>query len=283
MNSKYYKIGEIVFELRGEREIADSELFQPFKTDLQKADEVIEIISEGPLEIKGRLTDSYSNKEIYENNGKKYLYSFYPQFENRKIYFACSENGDSATVLTVDYEKELYDSMLFNSIDFPGILIRNNSFLFHCSFILADGKAILFSGDSGKGKSTQADLWRRHRNAEIINGDRAILKMKDGKLYACGTPYCGSSKISVNKSAEVAAIIFLEHAKANSTEKISASFDAVPALLSQLTFSNSEDTVKALMFSEEIFNAVPLFKFPCVPDVTAVETLENELKRLGIL
>ena len=283
MNSKFFKIGEIVFELKSERVIDDSAMFKPFKTNLQKADEVIEITEKSPLAVQGKLVDSYSNKEIYENNGKKYLVSFYPEFGNKKIYFACSEIRNNVTVLTVDYEKNIFDSMLFDSFNFPGLLIRNNCFLFHCSFILVDGKAILFSGNSGKGKSTQADLWNRYRNAEIINGDRAILRMKDGKIYAYGTPYCGSSKISVNKSAEVATIIFPEHAEANSIERINPSFEAVTAILSQMTVENNNNTAKALSFSGEVIENVPVFKLQCVPDATAVETALNELKRLGIL
>ena len=283
MNSKFFKIGEIVLELKSERVIADSAMFKPFKTDPQKADEIIEITEKSPLEIQGRLVDSYSNKEVYEHNGKKYLFSFYPEFDNRKIYYACSECENNLTALTVDYEKNIFDSMLFDSFNFPGLLVRNNCFLFHCSFILVNGKAVLFSGDSGKGKSTQADLWNRYRNAEIINGDRAILKLKDGKLYAYGTPYCGSSKISVNKSAEVAAIIFPEHSDVNSIKKVNSSFEAIPMIVRQMTVETSEDTLKALSFSGELFKDVPVFKLQCIPDLTAVETVANELINLGIL
>lgn len=283
MNSKFFKIGDVVFELKSESAIADSTMFNSFKTNSQKADVVIKILNNKSIEIKGRLIGSYSNKEIYEYNGKKHLYSFYPECGSRKIYYACSYIEKNLIIIEVDFERNIYDSMLFDAFDFPDILIKNNSFLFHCSFISISGKAILFSGKSGCGKSTQADLWKKYKNAEIINGDRAVLKLKGKKLFAYGTPYCGSSKISVNKSAEVAAIIFPEHSAENSIEKLNYSFDAVPLLLSQLTFENNENTLNVLMLSEKIFNYIPMFKQSCVPDRTAVETADAALKALGIL
>lgn len=283
MNSKFFKIGGIVFEFQSESEIADSEMFAPFITERQKADAVIKIAEKSPLEIKGKLINAYSNKEVYEYNGKKLLYSYYPEFGNGKIYYSCSESGKDSAAVTVDYKKQIYDSMLFDSFDFPGMLISRSRFLFHCSFIIINGKAILFSGSSGKGKSTQAELWNKFRNAEIINGDRAILRMKSGKLWAYGTPYCGSSRISVNKTAEVAAIFFPEHSEKSSVMKIDSSFETVPLLLSQMTLENNENAVNALLFAENLFKTVPLFSMPCVPDETAVEAAENELKKSGIL
>ncbi|WP_370839368.1 hypothetical protein [Intestinibacter bartlettii] len=38
--------------------------------------------------------------------------------------------------------------------------------------LIGKDKGILFSAPSGTGKSTQADLWEKYENAEIINGDR---------------------------------------------------------------------------------------------------------------
>lgn len=279
MNSKFFEIGGIVFELRSRCKIADSVLFSSFRTEPREPDEIIEISESGISDISGSLIKSYSNKEIYEYDGKRFLYTYYPD-SGKKVYFACSEYENNITRLAVDYDEQLYDSMLFSAVDFPGILMKYNSFLFHCSFIIADGKAILFSGESGKGKTTQAELWNKYRNSEIINGDRAILKFDSDKLRACGTPYCGSSNTSVNKSAEVAAVIFPEHAKENSIIKFKSSFDAVPALMSQFSLDNQENILKAFSFAEEIFKKTPMFRLPCLKDETAVAAAENAIKNL---
>ena len=68
------------------------------------------------------------------------------------------------------------------------LIIQNEGFLFHCSYIERDGNAILFTAPSGTGKSTQAELWKKYRNAQIINGDRAAIRIVDGTVMAEGTP-----------------------------------------------------------------------------------------------
>ena len=47
------------------------------------------------------------------------------------------------------------------------ILLKYNGIILHSSFINFENKAILFSAPSGTGKSTQADLWKKYKNAEI--------------------------------------------------------------------------------------------------------------------
>lgn len=56
------------------------------------------------------------------------------------------------------------------------LLLSRQGLLLHASFIRWQDRGILFSAPSGTGKSTQADLWVRHRGAEVINGDRAALR-----------------------------------------------------------------------------------------------------------
>ena len=61
------------------------------------------------------------------------------------------------------------------------ILLKFDAFVLHGAHIVVDGEAIVFSAPSGTGKSTQAELWRRHRSAAVINGDRVLVrKSADG-------------------------------------------------------------------------------------------------------
>ena len=80
------------------------------------------------------------------------------------------------------------------------VLNSYNTFLLHSSFIKWKDKAILFTAPSGTGKSTQADLWEKYENAEIINGDRSGIRKMDGKWTAYGLPIAGSSGIYKNIS-----------------------------------------------------------------------------------
>ena len=52
----------------------------------------------------------------------------------------------------------------------------------HASLIARNEIGIMFIGPSGIGKTTQAELWKKYREAQIINGDRGIYKT-DRKIF----------------------------------------------------------------------------------------------------
>src|SRR5699024_19054 len=94
------------------------------------------------------------------------------------------------------YLAEKADHLAFsrNICDLLGLerlLLSRQGLLLHASFIRWQARGILFSAPSGTGKSTQADLWVRHRGAEVINGDRAALRRSAGRWRAYGLPYAG--------------------------------------------------------------------------------------------
>ncbi len=71
--------------------------------------------------------------------------------------------------------------------------------------------AVLFTAPSGTGKSTQAELWRKHRGASIINGDCTLIAEDDGVFTAFGFPFSGTSGIFENRKAPIAAVVYLRN------------------------------------------------------------------------
>ena len=93
--------------------------------------------------------------------------------------------------------------------------------ILHASFVSTRYGGLLFSGVSGIGKSTQADLWQRYEGAELLNGDRTVLRRMDGVWTAFGSPYAGSSNCFVNESRPVRAIVLLSQGSACSLRRLS--------------------------------------------------------------
>lgn len=73
--------------------------------------------------------------------------------------------------------------------------------LLHGSFVEYNGNGIVFTGYSGIGKTTQAQLWKKHLGADIINGDKVFIRDFDDGVYAYGLPWKGSSPYCLNKKA----------------------------------------------------------------------------------
>lgn len=150
----------------------------------------------------------------------------------------------------------------------------------HSSFIRKNGQAVLFTAPSGTGKSTQADLWREYRKAEIINGDRSMIRKLDSGWTAFGSPFAGSSSIYKNESVPIGAIVILRQAPYNEIRRLKAS-EAFRYLYSEMVVSkwHSEAHKKIITITEQLAREVPILLLQCLPDQSAVDLLDNYMNR----
>lgn len=172
---------------------------------------------------------------------------------------------------------------MWSSVSLAQLLLPQNSFFLHSSFISVNGKAILFSAPCGTGKSTQAALWEKHRNAEIINGDKAGILVENG-VYACGVPFCGTSGICKNKILPLGAIVLLSQSNSNSINLLTgtqALFGIMRNIYLDFIAPGEQKAVVDLMI--ELLNTVPVYSLSCTADENAVSVLENELRKGGVI
>ena len=96
-------------------------------------------------------------------------------------------------------------------------LPKKGSFLFHASALSVDGQAYVFTAESGTGKSTHARLWRQNFGDRVtmVNDDKPIITVKDGKTYVSGTPWSGKHRLSTDITVPVKAICFLRRGREN--------------------------------------------------------------------
>ena len=156
--------------------------------------------------------------------------------------------------------------------------MRFDAMILHSCHIQKDGQAILFTAPSGTGKSTQGDLWRIYRGAEIINVDRTIIRKRNGTWYAYGAPFCGTSNIHLNRQAPIKAIVVLRQAPEDHVELI-CGHRAFSAIYSELTVNSWNDVFvrKALNWVTELSEEIKIYRFLCTKNPGAVDTLESVL------
>lgn len=185
----------------------------------------------------------------------------------------------SETFFTPESFPIMMDSRyMWGSISLAQLLLSQNAFFIHSSFISVNGKAILFSAPCGTGKSTQAALWEKYRDAEVINGDKAGVLVENG-VYACGVPFCGTSGICKNKTLPLGAIVFLTQSTQCRIEKLGGT-DALQEILKNIYLDSPapNEMLKSVDLAIEIINRVPIYRLDCTPDENAVDTLEKKLK-----
>lgn len=171
-------------------------------------------------------------------------------------------------------------SKCFDYVGLEEVLINNWRFILHSSLISTPFGGVLFSGPSGIGKSTQADLWIQHQGARLINGDRSIFHKKENRWFAYGSPYAGSSRCFVNEGIPVAAIVVLKQGETCQLERLNDA-EAFRYLYSETTVNvwNSGFVQRVCNLVENVVAQVPVYQFTCTPNKKAVDILYAELAK----
>jgi hypothetical protein len=152
------------------------------------------------------------------------------------------------------------------------LFLRHKGFILHSSVVRYEGQAILFSGASGVGKSTQGQLWEKYRQAEVLNGDRCVIVKRADRFYGCGSPYCGSSGIYRKAEAPIRAIVLPVKAGENRIEPLAP--EKALRMLYRETLVNLWDVDfvnQVLDLLQELVLRVPVYTLYCRPDEQATE------------
>lgn len=172
-----------------------------------------------------------------------------------------------------------WDTVFISVLSLEKHIIAWGGMILHTAFLCHKGEAILFSGPSEVGKSTQAGLWEKYReDSRTINGDRCLLRKENGVWYACGWPICGSSGICNNEKYPVKAIVMLRQAKENRCERLSG-VRAFGEVFAQLTVNNWNTDFKRKVIdnTEALLNDIAIYELYCDISEDAVKSLENKL------
>ena len=169
-------------------------------------------------------------------------------------------------------------SGIFNRIGMETLLLQHQGLLLHASLIDYAGCAIAFAGPSGVGKSTQAELWKTHLQADVINGDRAALRKTEDGWMAYGFPYAGTSGIYRQTCAPLKAIVVLKQGKENRLQKISPA-EAFAKVYPELSVHrwDREFTKTAADLCIELLTQTPIYLLECLPEESAVLLLKKGL------
>lgn len=160
------------------------------------------------------------------------------------------------------------------------LLLTGGGLLLHAALIRTAAGAVAFTAPPGTGKSTQAELWRRHRGADILNGDRAGLMPREDGWGAWGLPCAGSSGIYRNEGAPLAAVAVVRRSPDNRVTPLGPA-RAFAALLPEICVHrwDRDFTEEAVTALEALVTRVPVYTLECRPDRGAVEALAAALEK----
>jgi hypothetical protein len=146
------------------------------------------------------------------------------------------------------------------------ILARQGGFLVHAASAIRDGKAFLFSGISGAGKTTISRL--APPDATLLTDEISYVRRQGNRYLACGTPFAGElARVGENQSAPLSALFLLEKGLQNRIEPVGAT-EAVQRLLRNILFFADDPALVELVFQSacEFASLVPIRRLVFVPD-----------------
>ncbi len=179
----------------------------------------------------------------------------------------------------VDEETAMY---MGSGAMFSRHLLDFNGTYLHASSVILDGKAYLFSANSGVGKSTHTEKWCRLFGAEYLNDDKPALRLVDGRWFAYGTPWSGKHDLSSPKSAPVGGIAFITRGQENTIRPMDPG-KAVPLIMNQSLWRlEMQQMERQLALVDKLVRSVPIWELTCRNDDEAAVVSREAMTRRQI-
>ena len=276
MKEIYYKVAEHVFALEmggNENVMLNLRQYDPFVTDpTENVLFRIQICSE-PLETNGFELEWKQEDEgqhiLAGHLGEKPCYQFF--LHNRLM---------SVMLCSTDYKRAEVFAERNNPFGINNALMvmyalatsDKHTALFHSSVVSYKGRAYMFLGKSGTGKSTHSSLWLKYiEGTELVNDDNPVVRyLDDGSIYVYGSPWSGKTPCYRNVSYPLGAIVDLSQAPKNVIRRFRP-IEAYAALIASISGKRWDSKLAEGLHETENLLATnaSVWHLDCLPDEEA--------------
>lgn len=278
MQRDLYRFGSMTFAIASDEPIERSKMCEPFRISCGEADHAIRLTFGDDLPQPP--AEAVQNGPVYrwQVGAERHLLELYsapgapPQFT-----YAVTRGAHTEVTFAERYRAGASVRAVLEAAGLFDIFADAGMLVLHSAYIVTPaGEAILFSGPSGIGKSTQAALWERFAGAQVINGDRALLDVD--RKTANGIFYSGTSGICRNVTAPIRAIVLLGQSDENRIF-VPSPQAAFAGVLSQCAYYDWDALSATNMTGcvARLVSDVPVLHFDCRADASAVRALQEHL------
>lgn len=265
-------------EFTGDARAIPKQLEPFYVSSAEHVDLSIRIVSgKGGMEQGETILLHNNELNVYEGESRWHLE--FPPFDNVTGVYIDKDLRHAEIRIRYEEERIPLRENLFHVLRHMFLLKAQSLGLFaiHSASILYRGKAYLFSGPSGTGKSTHTALWHEAFGTEYLNGDLNLLS-DEGIVY--GIPWCGTSELFTVKEYPLGGIVFLKQAKDDRVEVLEG--DQKSLRIAQRLISptyNKEQLEENLGFSVRLGAQIPCWRLFCTKNVSAAELMKNTIDR----
>lgn len=289
MKSKIFKVAGHLFEIKTVDDdiLAILPNLKPFITE-EEGDTLF------TLTVDNDITPSWQGKrigffpcpsasfEVYKDDHNAYCILVLTD-ENSPCAFIKGDSGQKEFTVAVRGTANDITFGLNNSLMVIYTLCSasHSTLLMHSSVVENDGKAYMFLGVSGSGKSTHSDMWVKHvPGSTLINDDNPVVRIApDGTPTMYGSPWSGKRPIYKNVHYPVGGFAAIKQDKDNKIlkENIPSAFGILLSSCSTMKF-DKEIHMKICNTVARVLEGVPVHTLYCRPDSEAAEVSSKTLK-----
>ncbi len=150
----------------------------------------------------------------------------------------------------------------------------NGDIMIHASGVNNSGRGYIFSGVSGKGKTTMAKLWD-NTGARVIHDDRLILRNTGNGYRMFSTPVYSNDE---PRESPIDKIFLIEHGSRNEYIPVSGASAISMVMANCIQHNWDQNIVARLIGSVSLMcTTIPVVRLPFRPDRNIIDDiLENE-------
>ena len=146
------------------------------------------------------------------------------------------------------------------------VLAPQGGFLVHAASAVRNGRAFLFAGVSGAGKTTLCRL--APPDVALLTDEISYVRRRETAYEAFGTPFAGElAQVGENRRAPVAALYLLAQGPENRIEPVTDAGAALALLQNVLFFAQDPELVRLVFWSVfDFVSRVPVRRLVFAPD-----------------
>lgn len=227
--------------------------------------------------VSGDLKERYNEEApyfwLFEKNGC-YRFGFSLSTKRTACVVVHSPESGQNTVYVPSGASERHSLFALNNAMMLLFTLYTTPFdtlMIHASVTCHQGRAFVFLGRSGTGKSTHSRLWLENiPDTFLLNDDNPAIRLVDGIPVVFGTPWSGKTPCYKNDSRPMGAFVRLEQAPQNLISRLSP-LQAYAALMPSCSCMRWEENACESLHStvEKVIMSVPGFHLQCLPDSAA--------------
>lgn len=222
------------------------------------------------IEVNGyKITRNDYFWSVYKQNSDFFIITNFPESPGKKalLKFSLSMREWDLWIENAGYETDPLEYPLDGLVLYYLTAI-NADLMIHASGVFYNGRGYLFSGTSGKGKTTIASLWD-NIGAQVIHDDMLIIRNTDGIFRMYNTPVYTND---TPRSASLDRIFLISHGKENRIRPLREATAVSNVVANCIQHNYSPDMIARFLGSVSLMcSQVPVSALSFKPDRGIIE------------